>query len=111
MLPPYYLLFNVDIYNRELWYLTSLSTIFKLYRGGQFFFMEETGVPGENHQPTEVTEKLYHIMLYRVHLARVGFELATLVVISTGCIGTGSYKSNYHTNATTTTPPSLDLVS
>jgi hypothetical protein len=53
MLPPYYLLFNVDIYNRELWYLTSLSTIFKLYRGGQFFFlMEETGVPGENHQPT-----------------------------------------------------------
>jgi hypothetical protein len=22
MLPPYYLLFNVDIYNRELWYLT-----------------------------------------------------------------------------------------
>ena len=38
MLPPYYSLFNVDIYNRELWYLTSLSTIFKLYRGGQFFF-------------------------------------------------------------------------
>ena len=52
MLPPYYLLFNVDIYNRELWYLTSLSTIFKLYPGGQAFFMEETGVPGENHQPT-----------------------------------------------------------
>ena len=52
MLPPYYLLFNVDIYNRELWYLTSLSTIFKLYRGGQVFFMEETGVPGENHHPT-----------------------------------------------------------
>jgi hypothetical protein len=45
MLPPYYLLFNVDIYNRELWYLTSLSTIFKLYRGGQFFWVEETGVP------------------------------------------------------------------
>jgi hypothetical protein len=41
MLPPYYLLFNVDIYNRELWYLTSLSTIFKLYRGGQFFFLME----------------------------------------------------------------------
>jgi hypothetical protein len=38
MLPPYYLFYNVDIYNRELWYLTSLSTIFKLYRGGQLFF-------------------------------------------------------------------------
>ena len=52
MLPPYYLLFNVDIYNRELWYLTSLSTIFKLYRGGQVFFGGGNGVPGENHQPT-----------------------------------------------------------
>ena len=37
MLPPYYSLFNVDIYNRELWYLMSLSTIFKLYRSDQFF--------------------------------------------------------------------------
>jgi hypothetical protein len=38
-------------------------------------------------------------MLYRVHLARVRFELTTLVVI-----GTGSCKSNYHTITTTTIP-------
>ena len=32
-------------------------------------------------------------MLYRVHLAWAGFELTTLVVIGTDCIG--SYKSSY----------------
>jgi hypothetical protein len=42
----------------------------------------------------------YHITLYRVHLARAGFEPSTLVVIGTDCIG--SYKSNYHTITITT---------
>jgi hypothetical protein len=38
-------------------------------------------------------------MLYRVHLAWVGFELTTSVVIGTDCIG--SYKHNYHMITTT----------
>jgi hypothetical protein len=41
-------------------------------------------------------------MLYRVHIAWAGFELATLVVIGTDC--KGSCKSNYNTITTITVP-------
>ena len=39
--------------------------------------MEETGVPGENHDLSQVTGKRYNILLYWVHLAWEGFELTT----------------------------------
>jgi hypothetical protein len=57
--------------------------------------VEDTGGPGENHRPAQVTDKLYHIMLYICIEYWVGFKLTTLImVIDTDFIG--SCKSNYH---------------
>jgi len=36
---------------RGLGYLMPLSTIFQLFRGGQFLLVEKTRVPIENHRP------------------------------------------------------------
>ena len=56
-----------------LWCLTPLSTIFRIYRGGQFF-VEETGVRGESTDLSQVTDKLYRITFDRVHLAMNGIQ-------------------------------------
>ena len=97
--------------------LTPFSTIFQLYRGGQWTLVQETK---ENHRPvashwqTSILWSQISVfwLRYRVdsnlnfsntiHLSpKCCIELTTLVVIGTNY--TGSWKNNYYTITTTTT--------
>jgi hypothetical protein len=83
-----------------VWCLTPLSTTCQLYRGG--YWWRKLEYPENITDFSQVTDRLYHILLYRVHLAWAGFEHTALEVIGTACIG--SCKSNYHAITTTTAP-------